>query len=96
MYDLEKLRDIKKLNKEEFLNSYSYLTEAEYIKLLADLRQIENAIKFIYQTPNLSNSLFIVNFENVADVEEWQIKATLKGFRQDLNLSSEELKINRL
>jgi hypothetical protein len=28
--DKEKMRDFKKLSKEEFLQSYSYLTEKEY------------------------------------------------------------------
>ena len=39
-YDMEKLRDMLYLSKEEFLNSYSYLTEEEYentVKAVMDI-----------------------------------------------------------
>ena len=43
--DEEKMYDFVRLTKEEFLSSYSYLTEDEYIKRLTDdLSKYENEI----------------------------------------------------
>ncbi len=40
-YDVEKLKDLKKLSKEDFLESYSYLNEKDYKELLEDLKMYE-------------------------------------------------------
>ena len=39
--DTEKMRDFKALSKEEFLSSYSYLTEAEYDNTMEIYKQMK-------------------------------------------------------
>jgi hypothetical protein len=43
--DYEKLQDVKKLSKKQFLQSYSYLAEKEYNKLKKDLPFYNHIIK---------------------------------------------------
>ena len=43
MDDKEKMRDFKKLTREEFLNTYSYLYPEEYDLTLQELRNLKNA-----------------------------------------------------
>ena len=44
--DEEKMRDFYKLSKEEFLNSYSYLTENDYEKTIKVLNDTNETLKF--------------------------------------------------
>ena len=44
--DAEKMRDFKELSKEEFLKSYSYLTEAEYNNTMEIYKQTSKEYKF--------------------------------------------------
>ena len=41
--DKEKMKDFKKLTREEFLNTYSYLYPEEYDLTLQELRNLKNA-----------------------------------------------------
>ena len=41
--DVEKMRDFKELSKEEFLDSYSYLTEEEYNETAAYVEWLASA-----------------------------------------------------
>ncbi len=41
--DVDKMRDFKELSKEEFLNSYSYLTEEEYNETAAYVEWLASA-----------------------------------------------------
>lgn len=47
--DLEKMRDFKTLSKEEFLNSYSYLTEAEYENTVDLYREKQGLLELLYR-----------------------------------------------
>lgn len=44
IHDVEKMRDFKKLGKDEFLQSYNYLTEKEYDATAKDMQRVEAAL----------------------------------------------------
>lgn len=59
--DAEKMRDFKTLAKDEFLNSYSYLTEAEYDNTAEIYEQIFNIAQ------DISEFLSYCGFDDVTD-----------------------------
>jgi len=62
MLDVEKLRDIKKLSKDEFLKSYSYLDEDEYEMLLIQSQEIDKKIEQIIEAVEGDIQTFATGF----------------------------------
>ena len=67
--DAEKMADFKKLSKEEFLKSYSYLTEQEYdnTKMVDDLKAWQDGS--LVNTDAI-NKLSLGDLERVANILE--------------------------
>ena len=99
--DEEKMRDFRKITKEEFLESYSYLTEAEYemtekeafcltvpeLNIDVDMRKIDH---IEVQTPN--NKLIFYYSKNSNDIE----RAWESDDNSDTAVSVEEVRTDLL
>lgn len=78
--DVEKMRDFFVLSKKEFLNSYSYLSEAEYDATVEDVKnriatKTENSLRKVLITNGMSNDkLLFLTDASKEDIETWCIR----------------------
>ena len=70
--DKEKMRDFKILSKEEFLSSYSYLTEAEYDNTMEIYKQTEKEYRFAVTLCDgyMAKGTYIVNAKTEEEAQE--------------------------
>lgn len=88
--DEEKMRDFVSLTKEEFLSSYSYLTEEEYDNTAAELRKKNKGGSMKVKVRMSYTVELVVEGEDMEAISDWMAETTPAEAYQMANGVSDE------